>query len=88
MATLWRNWAGDQRCVPLSIAEPADEAAVQFVVEVHLEAQPGLERDGTGGAPPHLRLTGEHIDRRLVAFVQMRLRASTGRDREQVHAET
>ncbi len=37
---------------------------------------------------PGMGLSGEHVDRRLVRLVQMRLGAHARRDRQKVHADT
>ncbi|MNT70618.1 hypothetical protein D3C72_2090270 [compost metagenome] len=38
-------------------------------------------------AEPGVRLSRQHIDRRLVTLVQMRPGAGAGRDRQEVHAD-
>jgi L-gulono-1,4-lactone dehydrogenase len=60
-ATLWRNWAGDQRCAPLSVSEPADEAAVQAIVERALAVNQPLRAVGSGHSFTDAACTDGHM---------------------------
>jgi FAD-linked oxidoreductase len=60
-ATLWRNWAGDQRCAPLSIAVPADEAAVQVMVDRALAAGQTVRAAGAGHSFTDITCTDGHL---------------------------
>jgi L-gulonolactone oxidase len=67
VATLWRNWTGDQRCAPAVLEEPANQAEVVAAVERAVQAGERLRVAGAGHSFSDIVLS----DSRLMSLARM-----------------
>jgi FAD-linked oxidoreductase len=58
---LWRNWAGDQRCAPAAIEEPASEAEVVACVERARDTGRRVRAVGSGHSFTDIACTDGHM---------------------------
>ena len=58
---LWRNWAGDQRCAPVAIDEPASEAEVVACVERAQDTGRRIRAVGSGHSFTDIACTDGHM---------------------------
>jgi L-gulono-1,4-lactone dehydrogenase len=61
MAPSWTNWAGDQRCAPERVEDPADEGAVIAAVQAAATAGRPLRVAGSGHSFTDIACTDGHM---------------------------
>ncbi len=70
MSVVWRNWAGDQRCAPAAIDEPASEAEIVASVEHARDTGRRVRVAGSGHSFTDIACTDGHM-LRLTKMVRL-----------------